>query len=67
MVFTELISPSATVRDVIQRHPQTREVFEAMGIRLCCWDCALRTAALRGGIDLSGLLTALDEAACGQA
>jgi iron-sulfur cluster repair protein YtfE (RIC family) len=63
MVFTELIRPNETVRDVIARFPETREVFERAGIRECCWDCAIRTAAFRGGLDLSGLLAALDRAA----
>ncbi len=65
MVFTEMIRPSETVREVMQRYPETRHVFEEAGIRTCCWDCAIRTAALRGGLDLSGLLTALDRAAHG--
>lgn len=62
MVFTEMIHPNETVREVMQRYPDTREVFEEAGIRACCWDCAIRTAALRGGVDLSSLLTALDQA-----
>jgi hypothetical protein len=66
MVFTELIQPSETVREVMRRHPETREVFDQAGIRACCYDCAIRTAALRGGIDLSGLLMALDEAVQGR-
>jgi iron-sulfur cluster repair protein YtfE (RIC family) len=66
MVFTEMIRPSETVREVMQRYPETRDVFEGAGIRTCCWDCSIRTAALRGGTDLSGLLTALDQAAYGR-
>jgi hypothetical protein len=65
--FTELIHPHETVREVVQRFPQTLPVFEQAGIRMCCFDCAIRTAAIRGGIDLSGLLTELDRAACGDA
>jgi iron-sulfur cluster repair protein YtfE (RIC family) len=63
--FTELIRPHETVREVVQRYPQTLAVFEAAGIRVCCFDCAIRTAALRGGIDLSSLLAELDRAATG--
>lgn len=63
MVFTERISPSDTVREVIQRYPQARDVFEQAGVRVCCHDCAIRTAALRGGLDLSSLLAALEAAA----
>ena len=61
-VFTDLIKPNDTVREVIHRYPQTREVFEEAGIRLCCFDCPIRTAALRGGVDLSRLLAELDGA-----
>ncbi len=63
MMLTEWIRPSETVRDVIRRFPDARQVFEESGIRECCYDCALRTAALRGGIDLSSLMTALDAVA----
>ena len=64
--FTELIRPQQTVREVLQRFPQTQTVFEQAGIRTCCYDCAIRTAALRGGIDLSGLMSDLDRAAYGE-
>jgi iron-sulfur cluster repair protein YtfE (RIC family) len=63
MVLIDRINPSDTVREVIQRHPETREVFEEAGIRVCCHDCAIRTAALRGGLDLSSLLADLEAAA----
>jgi iron-sulfur cluster repair protein YtfE (RIC family) len=63
--FTQFVQSSDTVRDVVRRYPQTREVFEEAGIRLCCFDCAIRTAALRGGIELSGLMHELDQAVFG--
>ncbi len=65
-VTTDLIRPSQTVRDVVHRYPETRAVFESAGVRVCCFDCAIRTAALRGGIDLSSLLTGLDQAILGR-
>lgn len=61
--FTELINGQDTVRDVVHRYPLTREVFEQAGVRLCCFDCSIRTVALRGGIDLSSLLDELNQAA----
>ena len=65
--YKDLIQSHETVRDVVRRYPQTREVFESTGIRACCFDCAIRTAALRGGLDLSTLLNELDRAAYGDA
>lgn len=64
--FTKFIRANDGIRDVIQRYPQTREVFEEAGIRACCYDCSIRAAALRGGIELSGLLAELDRAAFGE-
>ena len=63
--FTRRIQATDTIRDVVHQYPQTREVFEGAGIRLCCFDCAIRTAALRGGVELSRLLTELEQAAFG--
>ena len=63
MPVTELFRPTETSHDVIQRRPRTREVFDAAGIQPSSYDCALGTAALRSGIDLSNLLAALDQAA----
>ncbi len=64
--FTRRIQPTDTVREVIHRYPQTRDVFEEAGIRSCCFDCAIRKAALRGGVELSGLLAELEQAAFGR-
>ncbi len=61
--FTDLIKADELIADVVARYPNTREVFEAHGVRRCCWDCAIRTAAWRGGIDLSQLLDQLNRAA----
>ncbi|MBI3694889.1 MAG: DUF1858 domain-containing protein [Acidobacteria bacterium] len=64
--FTRRIQPTDTIRDVVQQYPETRDVFEEAGIRMCCFDCAIRTAALRGGVELSGLLAELEQAAFGR-
>jgi iron-sulfur cluster repair protein YtfE (RIC family) len=61
--FTDLIDAHQAVEDVVARYPVTREVFEANGVRRCCWSCAIRTAALRGGLDLSLLLEQLNRTA----
>ncbi len=63
--FTDLINGHETIEDVVARYPATREVFEANRIRRCCWGCAIRTAAWRGGIDLSQLLCELNRVAMG--
>ncbi len=66
--FTDFINANDQIAEVVVRYPATRDVFEANGVRRCCWECAIRTAAWRGGLDLSSLLgqlnrTALDRAA----
>ena len=65
--FTDLINAHEAVEDVVARYPATRDVFEANGVRRCCWNCAIRTAAWRGGIDLSSLLDELNRTALGHA
>jgi iron-sulfur cluster repair protein YtfE (RIC family) len=61
--FTDLIDAHEAVEDVVARYPGTRDVFEANNVRRCCWNCAIRTVAWRGGIDLSQLLADLNHAA----
>ena len=61
--FTDLIRADDAIEDVVALYPATREVFEANHLRRCCWGCAIRTAALRGGADLSRLLCELNQAA----
>lgn len=63
--FTDLIDADQAIADVVARYPATREVFEANGMRRCCWGCAVRTAAWRGGLELSSLLEELNRAAAG--
>jgi len=65
-LFTDLINNYDLIEDVVERYPATREIFELNSIRRCCWGCAIRTAALRGGIEISGLLEQLNRAALGQ-
>lgn len=64
--FTDLINAHEAIEDVVRRYPATREVFEAYGVRGCCWGCAIRTVAWRGGVDLSSLLAELNRTAFAQ-
>lgn len=61
--FTDLIDGHQAIEDVVERYPVTRDVFETHGVRRCCWGCSIRTAAWRGGLDLSLLLEELNRAA----
>jgi hypothetical protein len=63
--FTDLIQSHDAIEDVVARYPDTREVFESNGIRRSCWSCAIRTAAMRGEIDLPLLLEQLNRTALG--
>ncbi len=65
--FTDFINANDQIAEVVARYPTTREIFEANGVRRCCWECAVRTAAWRGGIELSSLLDELNRAALNRA
>jgi len=53
------------VRDVKQQHPQTVEVFEALGFRSSCDDCDIETIARKSGLDTRQVIEALNRAAFG--
>jgi len=53
------------VREVRQRHPETAEVFEALGFRSSCDDCDIETVARKSGLDSREVLNALNRAAFG--
>ncbi len=58
------IVPSATVGQVVQRHPATAGVFGAHGLDLCCGGGkTLEFAARAHGVDLDRLLQELQAAA----
>lgn len=58
------IAETATVNEIIRRHPATVGVFNDFGIDACCGGAAtLRDAAARDGADLQPLLDALNGAA----
>lgn len=50
------------VRDVRERHPETRAVFEQFEVREACWDCSVAEVAHRSAVDLPELLGALNAA-----
>ena len=52
-----------TVVDALQRVPGANEVFQRFGLDCCCGgELPVAEAARRHGVDLEGLLEALDEA-----
>ena len=59
--FTDLVRGSEIVRDVKQKFPETEEVFERFGLRPSCYDCSIEQAALKTGVIVSDLLSALNE------
>ena len=61
--FTDFINAHESIEDVVARYPATRDVFETNGVPRCCWSCSIRTAAWRGGIELSDLLEELNRTA----
>ncbi len=63
--FDQLIRPSMTVREVRRRFPQTAAVFERLGFREACDDCAVEVAARRGGLSPAGVVDELNRAVFG--
>lgn len=64
--FDQLIRPSMTVREVKHRYPQTARVFEELGFRSVCDDCAIETVAQRQGLSTLDVVDALNRAMLGQ-
>lgn len=57
------IDETATVRDLVVRHPEARQVLESLGIDYCCGgDSLLADAVAKVGLDLNTVVSALNEA-----
>ena len=59
--FDQLIRPSMTVREVRRRFPQTVPVFERLGFRGSCDDCAIEVVARRGGLSPADVVDELNQ------
>src|SRR4030042_742207 len=63
----ETITRNMVINDVIKKHPQTIKVFNDYKVDSCCGGGApIETTAKRDGIDIDGLLKALNAAAAGK-
>lgn len=59
----ETITRDMIINDVIKKHPETIKVFNEYKVDSCCGGGApIETTAKRDGIDIEGLLKALNEA-----
>jgi len=63
--FDELIRRDMIIRDVKQRHPATRPIFDSLHFRESCDDCAIETVARKNGQQISDVVDALNRAAFG--
>ena len=63
--FDHLIRRDMIVRDVKQRHPSTRTVFDNLHFRDTCDDCDIETVARKNGLNLPDVVDALNRAAFG--
>ena len=60
----EMITGTMIINDVIKKYPQTIKVFNDHKVDSCCGGGApIETTAKRDGVDVDGLLKALNEAA----
>lgn len=59
----ETITGDMVINDVIRKYPQTIKVFNDHKVDSCCGGGAsIETTAKRDGVDVEGLLKALNEA-----
>jgi hypothetical protein len=63
--FDQLIRSSSTVREVKIKFPETAAVFDALGFRSACDDCAIEVVAKRQGLSSAAVVQALNGAAFG--
>jgi regulator of cell morphogenesis and NO signaling len=59
----ETITRDMIINEVIKKHPETIKVFNDYKVDSCCGGgAAIETTAKRGGVDIEGLLRALNDA-----
>jgi hypothetical protein len=63
--FDRLIRRDMIIRDVKQRHPATRPVFDNLHFRDSCDDCTIEAVARKNGLQIPDLVDALNAAAFG--
>jgi len=63
--FDQLIRRDMIIRDVKQRHPATKPVFDSLRYRESCDDCDIETVARKNGLAIPEVLDALNRAAFG--
>jgi regulator of cell morphogenesis and NO signaling len=60
----DFITRDMIINDVIKKYPQTIKVFNEYKVDSCCGGGApIETTAKRDGVDVEGLLNALNDAA----
>jgi len=60
---TDFIRAQDKIDEVAGRYPAAQRVLEAKGLRQEPWSSTIRKAAWRKGVELSGLLEELNQAA----
>jgi len=60
--FTDLVRGAETVRDVMQKFPETEAVFERFALRSSCYDCSIEMAARKVGASFDDLLVEVNKA-----
>jgi hypothetical protein len=57
----DLVRSGSIVHDVCAKYPETEPVFQKFKMRLGCYDCPIRFAARKSGIQLDQLLVEINE------
>jgi allophanate hydrolase subunit 1 len=63
--FDQLIRRDMIIRDVKQRHPETRSIFDDLHYRPTCDDCDIETVARKNGLKVQDVVETLNQAAFG--
>jgi iron-sulfur cluster repair protein YtfE (RIC family) len=58
----DLVRADNTVSEIVEKYPETGPVFQKFQVRVSCYDCPIRHAARKSGIELEDLLVGVNEA-----
>jgi hypothetical protein len=60
--FSDLVRGGETVREILQKFPETEAVFTKFGLHSSCYDCSIEMAARKVGASLDDLMVEVNKA-----
>jgi hypothetical protein len=58
----DLVGAESVVNEVLEKYPESEAVFQKFQMRVSCYECPIRHAARKSGIQLDDLLVEVNEA-----